>query len=254
MGRFAQGRLGIMRPTMTDSSCVLVTGAARRLGAVIARTLHQADYRVIVHYHQSQAEADALVADLNAVRPDSAVALAADLADPAQITVLAEQALAQWGRLDAVVHNASTFIKLSCDEGPLSDWSRLFDVNAKAPFLLNRALLPALRKARGCIVHITDAALANPRLHYDAYYMSKAALASLTQSLARAEAPMVRVNSVAPGVTLLPEGDNALSEEQLDAVKVANLMQTTVPPEEVAAAVLHLLHSTFISSLEMPLA
>lgn len=185
----------------------LVTGAARRIGAAIAADLHQAGWRVVIHHHASAQAAQALAGRLNATRPDSAVALRCDLLDEAALPMLVEATLSHFGRLDALVNNASTFHPTPVGRIGRSDWDDLAGSNFRAPLFLSQAAAPALRAAEGCIVNIVDIHATRPLPGYPLYSACKAALEGLTRALAIELAPQVRVNAVAPGPIAWPEND-----------------------------------------------
>ena len=225
----------------------LVTGAARRIGAVIARTVHAGGFDVVLHCHQSVDEAHALAKVLNQMRLDSACVHVADLTQTDDMCRLIQHACAWRGRLDVLVNNASYFVKTEpgvLDEGA---WEALWDVNVKAPFWLSEQACQALSKTRGCIVNITDIYAEKPLQDYAVYVQTKAALKMQTEALARTYAPNVRVNAVAPGAIMWPEGENALSEAiQADVISKTPL-KCHGEPSWVADAVLSLVSNSFIT-------
>ncbi|MEA0761169.1 pteridine reductase [Xanthomonas campestris pv. campestris] len=225
---------------MTDSSkVVLITGAARRIGAQIATTLHASGYRVALHAHRSGDALAARVAALCAQRAGSACALQADLRTPEAPAQLVDACVAAFGRLDAVVNNASAFYPTVLGEATPAQWDELFAVNARAPFFIAQAAAAQLRAHHGAIVNLTDLHAEQPMRQHPLYGASKSALEMLTRSLALELAPQVRVNAVAPGAILWPEDGKA------DAAKQALLARTPLArigtPEEVAEAVRWLL-------------
>lgn len=222
----------------------LITGAARRLGAATARVLHARGLNVIVHYRGSREEADALVRSLNDLRSDSARLLQANLDDPDATRKLASDALAQWGDLDVLVNNASTFYATPLARATDNDWTRLLHSNLRAPLILTQELANALGEARGAIVNMIDIYAQQPLRDYSLYSMAKAGLASLTRSSARELAPAIRVNGIAPGPILWPE-DNPVREQE---VLAATPLQRSGTPEDVAGAVAFLaLEAPFIT-------
>lgn len=218
---------------------VLVTGAARRVGAVIARVLHGAGYDLALHCRHSRAELDALIGELEARRANSTLVLQADLADIERLPGLVDAALARFGRLDALVNNASTFHPTPLGSITVQQWEELFAANARAPLLLAQAAAPHLKNARGAIVNITDIYAERPLRDHAVYCMSKAALRMATLVLAQALGPEVRVNAVAPGNMLPPEG-NADAARQL-ALNEQTALQRQGTPEDIAGAVLWLI-------------
>ncbi|MCD9097228.1 pteridine reductase [Luteimonas fraxinea] len=222
---------------------VLVTGAARRIGAAIVRRLHADGYAVALHCNHSRGAADALAAELDAQRAGSVHVLQGDLADAAVLPTLVEDTVAHFGRLDALVNNAATFTPTAFDSTGADAFDALMATNARAPFLLAQAAAPHLRAARGAIVNIGDLYAERPRADLVAYAASKAALLGLTRGLAVALAPEVRVNAVSPGAILWPEdGEDAAQQARiLDATPLARLGSA----EEIADAVAWLLRGGF---------
>ena len=218
-----------------DGKTALITGAARRIGAAIARTLHAAGARVVLHYHRSGVEATALAAELNAVRAGSAQALQADLLDDAALAALARAASAAFGGLHILVNNASSFYPTPLPQADERAWHDLIGTNLKAPFFLTRALAGELRAARGLVVNLADIHGLRPLKAYPIYSVAKAGLIMLTKSLARELAPEVRVNAVAPGPVLWPEdADETLMQQILERT----LLKRAGSPQDVARAVL----------------
>jgi pteridine reductase len=232
---------GSERKVSLDGRWALVTGAAKRIGAVIARTLHAAGANVAIHYNRSAADADQLAADLNRRRAKSAFAIAADMRDIAAVERMAAQVLDRTGgRLDVLVNNASNFYPTPIGSITLEHWDDLFGSNLKAPLFLSQALVPALRAARGVIVNIVDVHSQRPLRDHPVYGPAKAGLAMLTRSLAKDLGPDVRVNGVSPGAILWPDEGQGMS----DALRAAIIKQTALKragePEDIAAAVLFL--------------
>jgi pteridine reductase len=145
----------------------------------------------------------------------------------------------RFGRLDALVNNASSFLATPIGAISEAQWDELFASNAKAPLFLAQAAAPHLRAARGAIVNLTDVYAERPLLHHTVYVMAKAALSVLTLSLARELGPEVRVNAVAPGAVLWPEAGKSESAQQELIARSA--LKRAGTPEDVAGAVLWLL-------------
>ena len=223
----------------TERPVVLITGAARRVGAVIAHTLHAAGYDVALHYRHSAAEATALADTLERQRAGSTLLLQGELADTAALPALVESLLAHYGRLDALVNNASAFYPTPLGEATPTQWNELFASNAQAPFFLSQAAVPALREAQGGIVNLLDIYAERPLANHPLYCMAKAALAAMTRSLALDLAPLVRVNGVAPGAVMWPSDGKPYDDQQ--AMLARTPMQRAGTPEDVAGAVLWLL-------------
>jgi len=216
----------------------LITGAAKRVGAQIARTLHAAGYDLALHYRHSRAEMDALCAELEGARRDSTCAIAGELADIEQAPAIVEQGIARFGRLDALINNASAFYPTPLGTVTVQQWNELFASNAQAPFFLAQAAAPHLKSTHGCIVNMVDIYAERPLPRHPVYCMAKAALAMMTLSLARELGPEVRVNGIAPGAVLWPESGKAYADQQ-ELVARTPLQRAGTPPD-VAAAVLFL--------------
>lgn len=185
----------------------LITGAAKRVGRAIASELHAAGACVAVHYRSAAGAAETLVRELNAVRPGSACAVAADLRTAKAPEQLVEAVIARFGRLDALVNNASTFFATPLGSIDTAAWDDLIGSNLKAPLFLTQAAAPYLRAARGAVVNMTDVHAERPLAGYPLYCAAKAGLLGLTRALAIELAPEVRVNAVAPGPILWPEAE-----------------------------------------------
>lgn len=227
----------------------LVTGAARRIGADIARTLHRAGYNIAVHYGHSQSEAQALCHQLNRERPDSAAALQANLNQLEQIDNLASQAVALWGRIDALINNASSFYPTPIGQTGEREWNDLIGSNLKAPFFLAQALTPALKQQRGCIINIADIHAERPLKNHTLYCAAKAGNVMLTKSLAKELAPHIRVNGIAPGAILWPEqGDGELPPAAQQNILDRIPLERPGDPADIARTVVFLLcHAPYIT-------
>ena len=224
----------------------LVTGAARRIGAAIARTLHAAGYDIALHYRGSHDEAQALSAELERARPGSTRLLQADLAQFDRIPELIAQCIGHFGRLDALVNNASGFTPTPIGTTTPAQWDSLFNSNARAPFFLAQAAAPHLQATLGGIVNLTDVYAERPLREHTVYCMAKAALLMMTRSLALELAPHVRVNAVAPGAILWPQDGKDSAAK--DAMLARTPLGRTGTPEEVAEAVRWLLQDARYST------
>ena len=193
----------------------IITGAARRIGAAIARELHGLGMDVIIHYHYSYAEAHALAQQLNALRPGSAHALAADLASTTSCQALIDQACALNQRLDVLVNNAAVFYPTPVMEIDEHDWNDVINVNLKAPLFLSRAAAVYLAQTSGSIINIADVHAERPLKNHSLYSISKAGLIMLTRSLAKELGPAIRVNAISPGAILWPEDLDAQTREMI---------------------------------------
>jgi pteridine reductase len=216
----------------------LITGAGRRVGAAIARTLHREGVGVAIHYRRSATEANALAGELNDLRPDSALTLQADLLDTGALSTLVDKVIGHAGRLDILVNNASSFYPTPLTGITEQQWTDLLGTNLKAPLFLAQAALPHLKTARGVIINIADIHAMRPLRDHSMYGAAKAGLAFLTRALARDLAPDVRVNGVAPGAILWPEG--GVSDQMRDTVLQQIPMKRLGDPTDIATCVLYL--------------
>jgi len=229
-----------------QSKVALITGAARRIGAAIAVSVHQSGADVAIHYRGSADEAAALAQQLNARRPGSAAMFKADLVDTAGLPGLIAEVVAWRARLDILINNAASFYPTPPGEITEAQWDDLVGSNLKAPLFLSQAALPELRRARGAIVNIIDVHAQRPLRNHSVYGSAKAGLAMLTRSLAKDLAPEVRVNGVSPGAILWPEKD--LSEMAKESILRQIPLGRTGNPEDVAACVLYLLRdATYVT-------
>lgn len=220
---------------------ILITGGARRIGAAIARSVHGAGARVVLHCHRSRAEAEALAAQLNAARAGSCAVVQGDLLEadgPAQI---AQAAVGAFGRLDGLVNNASSFYATPFGTIGAREWNDLIGTNLRAPLYLAQSAAPALRQARGAIVNVVDIHAERPLRNFIVYSVAKAGLAGLTRALALELAPEVRVNGVAPGAILWPDDGRHFDPSERNRITGQTPLGRTGAPEDVAGAVKYLL-------------
>jgi len=210
----------------------LVTGAGRRVGAAIARALHAAGANVVIHYRSSRAEAESLAGELNRLRAQSALALHADLLELDRHPRLIADAIAAFGALDVLVNNASTFYPTPLGSITSAAWDDLMGSNLKAPLFLSQAAAPALRARCGLILNLVDIHGLRPLPEYPVYSSAKAGLIMLTRALARELGPEIRVNGIAPGPVMWPEGeiDDAMKQE----IVRKTVLKRLGSPEDVA--------------------
>ena len=226
---------------------VLITGGAKRVGAATCRRLHSAGANLMLHYRVSAGEARLLQAELNHQRKDSVALIQADLLDIAKLPAMVEQTVQSFGRLDALVNNASSFFQTPVGEITAAAWEDLIGTNLRAPLFLSQAAAPALKKSQGAIVNITDIHAERPLKNYVVYSVAKAGLVGLTRSLARELAPEVRVNAVAPGPILWPD-DETFDELSRQRIISHTPLKREGTPEDIAKAVHFLLaEATYVT-------
>ena len=226
---------------------VLITGGAKRVGAATCRRLHAAGANIMLHYRASAGEARLLQAELNHQRKDSVALIQADLLDVAKLPSLVDQTVQRFGKLDALINNASSFFQTPVGEITPAAWEDLIGTNLRAPLFVAQAAAPALKKAQGAIVNITDIHAERPLKNYVVYSVAKSGLVGLTRSLARELAPEVRVNAVAPGPILWPD-DESFDELSRQRIISHTPLKREGTPEDIAKAVHFLLaEATYVT-------
>jgi pteridine reductase len=226
------------KPDPLAGRCVLVTGGAKRLGAAMARRLHAAGADIVVHYHRSRPAADQLVAELQATRAGSALAVCGDLQDVQRLPTLVDAAVARYGRLDVLINNASTFYPTPVGTITAAQFDDLVGTNLRAPLFLAQAAAPALRATQGLIINMVDIHARRPLKAHPAYSAAKAGLVMLTKSLARELGPEIRVNGIAPGPVLWPERD--LDEALKAEIIGKTALKRSGSPDDIARTALFL--------------
>jgi len=229
-----------------EGKTALVTGAAKRIGAAIARRLHAAGACLVLHYRGAEAEASALEAELNAARAGSALKVKADLLAPIAPKALVGAALDRFGGLDVLVNNASTFYPTAVGAIEAGHWEELVGSNLRAPLFLAQEAAPALARRKGTIVSIADIHADRPLKGYAVYSIAKAGLAAMTRALAIELGPAVRVNAVAPGAIAWPE-DGQFPPPERGRIVATTPLARLGKPEEIAQAVHFLATAPFVT-------
>ena len=225
---------------------ILVTGAARRIGAAIVTCLHDNGARVAIHYRSSGDDANQLAAQLNGIRADSARSVQADLLNIDGLPHLVDEVVGWGGGLDGLVNNASSFFPTPPGSITIEQWDELIGSNLKVPLFLSQAALPYLRARQGSIVNIVDIHAQRPLRNHAVYGPAKAGLAMLTRSLAKDLAPDIRVNGVSPGAILWPE--NSMADDVKQTILDQIPLQRTGSPDDIAECVLYLLRdATYVT-------
>jgi len=218
----------------------LVTGGAKRVGAAICRRLHAQGANLMLHHRVSVAEARALQHELNTRRTGSVALIQADLLKSASLPDLVKTTVKQFGSLDILINNASSFFATAIGDINEKAWDDLIGTNLKAPLFLSQAAAGELRKRHGCIVNIVDIHAEFPMKNYVVYSVAKGGLLALTRSLARELGPEVRVNGVAPGTILWPEDNNWSDEISRQRVINQTALKRIGEPDDIAKAVEYL--------------
>jgi pteridine reductase len=216
---------------------ILVTGGAKRVGAAICCKLHAQGANLMVHYRSSQNDAQMLRQTLEQTRPDSVALIQADLLDIDRLPDLIEETARRFGKLDALVNNASSFFPTPIGQLTEQAWVDLMGSNLKAPLFLSQAAVPYLEKRHGCIVNIVDIHVEQPLKNYVIYNAAKGGLAALTRSLALELAPLIRVNGVSPGPILWPEHEEWIDKSLRKEIIDRTLLKRMGEPEDIARAV-----------------
>ena len=232
---------------MTDLSTpkvALVTGSARRIGREIVTSLHTQGFNVAIHFHRSLQQAESLQTELNQKRENSAILVEANLHDRHSPQHIINSVSHQWGRLDLLINNASSFFPTPVSEYELEtfekNWDELMGSNLKAPYFLAMAALPFLKSCKGKIINIIDIHGLSPLKNHSIYCMAKAGLAMMTQSLAKDLAPDIEVNGIAPGAILWPENEAELTESVQKVIIQKSALKTVGKPKDIANAVVFL--------------
>ena len=239
------------RDTSLTGKTVLITGGARRVGAAIARELHGAGANLVVHYRKSAREAEALAGEFNAARANSAAVIPGNLLELEKLPLLVDFATRTFGSLDVLVNNASTFYPTKLGEITPAMWDDLTGTNLKVPLFLAQAATPALRKSAGLILNIVDIHALRPLRNYTVYCTAKAGLHMLTRSLAKELGPEIRVNGIAPGPILWPEGTAEKTPEEKAArekIIQRTILQRMGEPADIArTALFFAAHAPYIT-------
>jgi pteridine reductase len=237
-----------MQENPLTGKTALISGGARRVGAEIARLLHAHGMNMVIHYRSSKDDAHELKTELEKSRPNSVSLVQGDLLDTKRLAGIVEEAVAAFGRLDALVNNASSFYPTPLGEATEHQWDDLIGTNLKAPFFLAQAAAPHLRNTHGCIVNIADIHGDRPIKRYPIYSAAKAGLVMLTKSLARELAPEVRVNAIAPGTILWPEGEAEVDEAQKQEMLARIPLRRSGSPSDIARTALFLIRdATYVN-------
>ena len=194
---------------------VLITGAAKNIGATIAKELHSSGMKIIIHYNYSQKEATKLVDELNDLRENSAIKIQADLKKKECYSMLINAALDFTGKIDVLINNASAFYPTPLNDINEKNWNELININLKAPLFISKLAAESLKENNGCIINITDIHASNPLINHAIYCISKAGLIILTKSLAKELAPDIRVNAISPGAITWPDVMDSKTKENI---------------------------------------
>ncbi len=228
-----------------EDRVVLVTGAARRIGAALVRGVHGQGANVVIHFGNSREAAESLAAELDAERPGSVATVQADLLDPNAPGTLVDEAIRAFSGLDVLINNASTFYPTPVGSIDERVWTDLLGTNLKAPLFLAQAAAPHLRRRNGSIVNMVDIHARHPLPDHPVYNAAKAGLAALTLALAADLGPEVRVNGIAPGAILWPEGEQDLQAQQ--TILDQTCLGRTGQAQDIVDCALYLLGAGYVT-------
>ena len=231
---------------MDKEKVVLITGGAKRIGAYIARYFHAKGFNIILHFNSSAKEADQLKSDLLSIRKNSCRTIQANFSDESSFKQALREILDSTERLDVLINNASGFYPTPIESATKEQWLTLLDTNATVPLLLIKALRSLLEDSKGCVINISDSEVSSGIPEYSLYAAAKAALESLTKSLAKELAPYVRINAIAPGIILWPE-EGVLDEEKKAEIVNKTALGRDGEPDDIASAAYLLYRSTYMT-------
>jgi pteridine reductase len=227
----------------------IITGGAKRVGAAISRRLHKANIDIIIHYRNSDTEANSLQEQLNKIRKGSASIIQADLLDPNSYSLIINEAIKVYGQLNFLINNASSYYPTNINDINELNWNELIVSNLKAALFLSKEASPFLKKSNGSIINITDAHITNPKKNYIIYSIAKSGLTTLTKSLALELGPEIRVNAVAPGPVLWPDKSSEFDALYRKKVISQTMLKKVGDADDIAKAVeFLLLNAPFITS------
>ena len=232
-----------MPDSKTNIQVVLITGAAKRVGATIARHCHHLGMRVAIHYRESAQAALSLCQTFNQQRANSALALAADLKDTPKLENLVAAVIKEWGQLDVLINNASSFYPVPFAKVTPSVWEDLIASNLKGPFFLSQLAAPYLKAQKGCIINLVDIQAQRPLKNYSVYCIAKAGCVMLTKSLAKELGPKIRVNAIAPGIVLWPDDETEFNETLRQKIIAKNALKRAGTPQDIANTVAFLIQN-----------
>lgn len=222
-----------------------VTGGAQRIGKAIIESLHNAGFDILLHYGNSETEALNIQETLNTIRADSCHIFSADLAQ--HNSAVSDWILSKTDSLDVLVNNASQFFPTPWENANTDQWNQLFNTNCKAPFEITQALLPALKQANGCVINLIDIHAERTLENHPIYCASKAALKSLTLSLAKDHGEYIRCNGISPGAILWPDNEGEMSDSAKQEILDKVPMQRLGNVENIAQTALFLVQNDYIN-------
>lgn len=224
----------------------LITGGSLRIGKAIITELHDNGWRIIIHYRNSQKQAEQLEKRLNKKRAESAVCIGADLSSHEGINSLIQESIGAFKRMDLLVNNASSFYPTPVGNIEINGWNEIIGSNLMAPIFLVNGFREILEKSKGNIINITDANLNRVFTNHTVYIAAKAGLEKITQTLAKELAPHIRVNAVAPGA-ILPPPNKTWSKSTEEKIASAIPLNKIGKESDIVNAIMFLIKSEYIT-------
>ena len=228
------------------SKFIFLTGGAKRIGKTTCKHFHDEGFNIIFHYNSSFTEANEIKESLNSIREDSCFILQADFNDKSSIAKLTKGVAEITEELAVLINNASSFYPTPIEEASLDEWNDLMSTNATTPLFLTQALLPFLKKGKGCVINISDTLAPSGIKNFSLYSGAKSALEGITKSLAKELAPDIRVNAISPGAILWPEDEDLSEEQQKERLSKVPLGRIG-SPEDISSVAVFLTSAKYIT-------
>lgn len=228
------------------SKFIFLTGGAKRIGKTTCKHFHDEGFNIIFHYNTSDKEANEIKESLNSIRKDSCFVIQADFNDKSSIERLAEGVAEITDELAVLINNASSFYPTPIEQASQNEWDDLMATNATTPLFLTQSLLPFLKKAKGCVINISDTLAPSGIKNFSLYSGAKSALEGITKSLAKELAPDIRVNAISPGAILWPEDEDLTEEQQKERLSKVPLGRIG-SPEDISSVAVFLTDAKYIT-------
>ena len=225
---------------------IFLTGGAKRIGKTTCKHFHNEGFNIIFHYNSSKSEANEIKKNLNEIRKDSCFTLQADFDDESSIKKLTQGLSEITDELSVLINNASSFYPTPIEDASMDEWNNLMATNATTPLFLTQALLPFLKKGKGCIINISDTLAPNGIKNFSLYSGAKSALEGITKSLAKELAPDIRVNAISPGAILWPEDEDLSDDQQKQRLTKVPLGRIGCP-EDISSLAVFLSEAEYIT-------
>ena len=225
---------------------IFLTGGAKRIGKTTCKHFHNEGFNIIFHYNSSESDANEIKKTLNEIRKDSCFALQADFDDESSIKKLTQGLSEITDELSVLINNASSFYPTPIEDASMDEWNNLMATNATTPLFLTQALLPFLKKGKGCIINISDTLAPSGIKNFSLYSGAKSALEGITKSLAKELAPDIRVNAISPGAILWPEDEDLSDDQQKQRLTKVPLGRIGCP-EDISSLAVFLSEAEYIT-------